>query len=236
MAPGLFPTSSAELSPRELLLAADAARHVVDEGIISVRALVRGRDGSSDASKLDVFVKGADRTLCVFREGKQQGREVLVLGDRVWLIVPGSKHPIAVSASQRLLGAASVADLAKMRLADEFDATMRDVADSVGNARCWVLDLRAKNAKAPYATGVLWIGQGDRLPRRLLLSLRSGKVAKELLFTAFRSDGGRTVLAQLEIRHLLTRERVESTILDFLRYQPASIDPAMFSPTARVRE
>ncbi len=227
---------AADVAARELLLAADASWHVVDEGIISVRALVRGPDGVPFTSELDVYVKGADRTLCVFREGKQKGRRVLVVGDKVWLIVPGSKRPIPISASQRLLGGASVADVARMRLADEFDGTVRSGSEDVDGKPCRVVDLVARSAKASYAAGTLWIDEGDRLPRRLRLALRSGKQAKEVLFTAFRREGGREVLSQMEIRHLLPHERGQMTLLDYVRYRPAPLDPALFAPEAGVPE
>ncbi len=236
LAAGFGRPSAEEVSARELLRAADESRHVVEEGVISVHALVRGRDGNPVESELDVYVQGLDRTLCVFREGKQKGRKVLVVGDRVWLIVPGSKRPIAVSANQRLLGGASVTDLARMRLADEFDGTVRDGVESVDATPCWVLDLKARSARASYAAGTLWVGREDRLPRRLRLGLRSGKEAKDLLFSVYRREGSRMVLARMEIRHLLAHERGEVTVLDFLRYQPSALDPAMFSPEAGVRE
>ena len=230
LAAGLGLSKGAGIPAQELLRAADATRHVIEEGVISVRVLVRAGDETPALSELDVYVKGPNRTLCVFREGKQKARKVLVIGDRVWLIVPGSKRPIPVSANQRLLGGASVADLARLRLAEEFEGTLREGVESVEDTPCWVLDLKARSAKASYAAGVLWVGQEDRLPRRLRLTLRSGKEAKEILFNAFRREGSRLVLARMEIRHLLAHERGEVTVLDFLRYQPASLDSAIFSP------
>ncbi len=227
---------AAGVSARELLLAADASWHVIDEGIISVRAVVRRRDGVPSTSDLDVYVKDPDRALCVFREGGQKGRRVLVAGDRVWLIVPGSTHPIAISASQRLLGGASVADVARLRLADEYDGAVRDGTEVVDSTPCRVVDLTARSARSSYAAGALWIGEDDRLPRKLRLNLRSGKEAKEILFTAFRREGRREVLSRMEIRHLLAHEHGQVTVLDFLRYRPLPLDPAMFSPESGVPE
>ncbi len=234
-AAGLAWPAEAGSFAQELLRAADASRHVIEEGAISVRAIVRGRDGIPEPSELDVYVKGTDRTLCVFREGKQKGRKVLVVGDRVWLLVPGSKHPIAISANQRLLGGASVADLARMWLADDFDGTLREGVEFLDGAPCWALDLKAKSAKASYAQGTLWIDQKNRLPRRLLLSLRSGKEAKEVVFTAFRREGYRMVLANMKIWHLLARERGLVTDLEFLQYKPEPLDSTMFDPEAQAR-
>jgi len=230
VAAGLVLPSETAIPAHDLLLATESVWHPIEEGVLSLRVIVRERDGTAAVSDLDVYVKGSDKALCVFREGKQKGRKVLVAGSRVWLIVPGSKHPVSVSANQRLLGAASVADVAKLRLADEFEGSPRSVPELVENTPCWVLDLTAKNTKAPYASGTVWIGKEDRLPRRLRLALRSGKEAKEILFNSFRRDGDRTVLAEMEIRHLLAHERGEVTVLDFLAIRRASLDSAMFTP------
>ena len=45
----------------------------------------------------------------------QESSKFLMVGDKAWLIVPGSKNPIAVTANQRMLGASSFADIARVR-------------------------------------------------------------------------------------------------------------------------
>ncbi|HKQ59934.1 MAG TPA: outer membrane lipoprotein-sorting protein [Candidatus Polarisedimenticolaceae bacterium] len=225
----------AALSVAALLQAADAPRHAIDEGIVHVRAAVEEPGKPAVDTRLDVYVRGAERVLCVFREGPQAGRRVLMVGDRVWLIVPGTKHAISLSANQRLLGGASIGDVARLRFAEEFTATLEPGEERIDEVPCRRLRLAAKTRRAAYAAGTLWIGAADDLPRRARLALRSGKEAKELRFLEFGRDHGKVVLQRMEIRHLLAAERGQVTRLEFTGYEPATLAPELFDPQ-RARE
>src|SRR5262245_46755342 len=176
-------------APATMLQKADAPHDAFSEGLIRLRVIVAERGKEPVDTTIDLFVQGTDKSLCVFREGKQKGRKILTVGDRVWLIVPGASRPIPVSKSQRLMGAASFGDIARLRFADEYEGTLREEESTVegkgGATSCRVLDLKAKHAGSAYPTAVLWIGRDDGLARRLRLSLASGKEAKEVLFTAY---------------------------------------------------
>ena len=65
-------------------------------------------------------MKGRDRALIVFRGGTNDGRKALTVGPKMWLIVPGTEHPVPITANQRLMGGASFGDVAQMRFAEDF--------------------------------------------------------------------------------------------------------------------
>src|SRR4029079_1871267 len=99
-----------------LLRAADAPRHPVSEGVIRIRATMSKetttKKGEPPGSvELSVEVKGGDRMRCAFLDGTQKGREVLAVGEKTWLLIPGASRPIQVSASQKLLGGASLGEI-----------------------------------------------------------------------------------------------------------------------------
>ena len=217
--------------PAAMLHRADAPHDAFPEGLIRMRVVVNERGKKPTATVLDLFVKGTDKSLCVFREGKQKGRKILTLGDRVWLIVPNASRPIPVSKTQRLMGAASFGDIARLRFADEYEATVRPgefpCEDPGGQTQCRVLDLKAKRAGSAYPTAVLWAGRDDGLARRLRLSLASGKEAKEVLFTGYTE---KPRIKTMEIRDLLQRGGENVTSLQFDGYEQRSLDPAMFDP------
>jgi hypothetical protein len=213
-----------------LLRAADASRHVLDEGEIRIRATMTKKGEPPGTAELLVQVKGSERMRCTFLDGTQKGREVLAVGPKTWLLVPGASRPVQVSANQKLLGGASLGEIGRLRLHDTYGATIRDGVEAVDGVPCLVLDLQAKERKAQYPKGVLWMGQADRLPRRLTLSLQSGKPAKEIRFTAFDREGGKTVLRRMEVRHLLFSERGTETSLEFLGYEAKAIPDARFEP------
>ncbi len=219
------------LDPAELLKRADAPYEAFPEGVIRLRVLVNERGKKPVSSGLELFVKGTDHALLVFREGKQSGRKVLTSGDRVFLIVPGASRPIPVSKTQRLMGAASFGDIARLRFADEYEATLRPaeerIAGAAGETACRVLELTAKRAGAAYPTAVLWVGREDGRARRLLLSLASGKDARDVAFTSY-DDEHR--IATMEIRDLLAAGGANVTSLVFENYARRPLDPSLFDP------
>ncbi len=231
LAPSAPPVAESDV----LLRGADAPRHVLDEGVLHVRALVQQGDAPSTETTLDVYVRGDDHALCVFRAGPLAGRRILTVRDRVWLILPHTTHPIRISANQRLFGGASITDVTRLRFAEEFRATLDPEVDSVDGVVCHVLRLRARSSRAAYASGTLWVGTADGLARRARLSLPSGKEAKEMRFVAYDDYHGKPVLRRLEIHHLLPTERGTVTTLDFLGYDSRAVAPEWFDPQ-RARE
>lgn len=217
--------------PAAMLQRADAPHDAFPEGLIDLRVTVNERGKDPVDAAIDLFVQGVDKSLCVFREGKQKGRKILTVGDHVWLIVPGASRPIPVSKSQRLMGAASFGDIARLRFADEYEGSVREGESAVpgkgGETACRVLDLKAKRAGSAYPTAVLWIGRDDGLARRLRLSLASGKEAKEVLFTGYDEH---LRLESMEIRDLLSKDGGTVTTLAFESYERKSLDPKMFEP------
>src|SRR5262249_26050661 len=90
---------------------ADSTRNAFDEAVITARAseVVDGKvTGSTD---FEVYTKGRDRGIIVFRSGSNSGRKVLTDGPKMWLIIPGATRPIPVTPNQRLMGGASMADV-----------------------------------------------------------------------------------------------------------------------------
>src|SRR5437870_3850717 len=122
------------------LQAADATRNAFEEAVITARAsqVVDGKvAGSAD---FEVYTKGRTRGLIVFRSGSGNGRKILTAGPRMWLIVPGASRPIPVTANQRLLGGASMGDVASLRFAEDYTATLRPGEEPVGGKASRVLD------------------------------------------------------------------------------------------------
>jgi hypothetical protein len=212
------------------LLAADAARNVFEEAVISARASQVTGGQVAGSAEFDIYTKGRDRGLIVFKGGKNSGRKVLTSGDRMWLIVPGASHPVPITPNQRLLGGASIADVARLRFAEDYVATMRPATETVNGKTCRVLDLTARSPKTAYPRVVLWMDEAQKLPVRVLFSLSSGREAKEVTFTKFGRSSGKTVVAEMEIRDLLASESGTITRLEYRDYRPAKIDDAIFTP------
>lgn len=217
-------------TPDDLLKAADRALHPIEEGAIRIRSTVAKPGEEAVVSDLEVLVRGEDHALCIFRSGPLAGRRILVAGDRVWLLVPGTTRPVPVSASQRLLGGASIGDVARLHFAAEFTAVPRAAGETVDGSPCRVLDLTARAPGAPYAGGTLWVDPRDGRPRRAIFRLPSGKDAKEVRYTEYAVEDGRPILARLEIDHRLPSERGMTTTLEFIGHETRTLDPGTFDP------
>jgi hypothetical protein len=215
---------------QQILQAADLTRNAFEEAVITARAsqVVDGKvTGSAD---FEVYTKGRSRGLIVFRSGPSSGRKILSDGPRMWMIIPGASRPIPVTPNQRLMGGASMGDVASLRFAEDFTATVRPGEESVLGKPCRVLDLTAKSPNAPYPGVVLWWNESEHLPAKVLFHLPSGKPAKEVTFTKFSRKEGKTVVSEMEIRDLLSRDPRSFTRLEYRDYRPARLDDALFTP------
>lgn len=121
-------------------------------------------------------------------------------------------------------------DVASLRFAEDFTASLRPGSELVGGKSCRVLDLTAKSPNAPYPRVVLWWNEAERLPAKVLFLLPSGKEAKEVTFTKFSRKAGKTIVSEMEIRDLLSRDPRTLTRLEYTDYRPAKLDDALFTP------
>jgi hypothetical protein len=208
----------------------DAARNTFEEAVISARATQIENGKVAGAADFDVYVKGRDRGLIVFRGGKNSGRKILTSGEKMWLIVPGATNAVPITPNQRLVGGASVGDVARLRLAEDYEGIARPGTEVVTGKTCRVLDLTAKSPRAAFPRIVLWYDEAERLPVRLLFSLPSGKPAKEVTFTRFAKAFGKTIVAEMEVRDLLARDSKTITRLEYRDVRPGKLDDKIFTP------
>ncbi len=216
-----------------LLVRADTPRQLFLNSKVSVRATLSRADKPDTISELELQIGDADHQLVLFKDAKAKGRKFLMRGDKSWLLVPGSKHPVAISANQRLLGNISFADLARIDLATDYNGSLRPGLEvcltlaGPGTAVCRVVDIRAATRRAPYASGTLWI-DGRGLAVHSVYALASGKPARAVDL-AYVQEGAGWRLKRTVIRDLLSGED-STTALDYLDHQPARFTPATFDP------
>ena len=212
------------------LVDVDRARNAFSEAVITARASQVTDGKVAGSADFEIYTKGEDRGLIVFRGGKNDGRKILNVGEKMWLMVPGASRALPITPNQRLLGGASVGDVARIEFAKDYTGAARPGTERVGGKPCRVVDLAAKSAKAPYSKVVLWFDEAAHLPCRLLFSLPSGKPAKDVTFVKFRRSGGQTFVAEMEVRDLLANEPKTVTRLEYLDYRSAKIDDKFFTP------
>ena len=221
------PASSPEV--QKWLENVDTARNAFPEAVIRARATQLVGEKTNGSAEFEIYVKGQEKSLIVFRGGSNNGRRVLTVGDRMWLMVPGASRPVPITANQRLMGGASIGDVARLRFASDYKAAARPETETVDGRACRVLDLTAKSPKAPFPKVTLWYDEAARVPARIVFALVSGKPARQVDFTRFSKQDGRTIVAQMDVRDLLASESRAVTRLEYLSYRPAKLDDAIFT-------
>ena len=226
---------AAEPDAAALLQSADAPRQGLLHSIVKVRATVQQADKPSQTSDFDLYLGNDDEQLVVFRDKKNKGRKFLMRGDKAWLIVPGSQHPIAVTANQRMLGAMSYTDIARVRLAQDYSGVLQSGMQPCGEPAqpCRVVDITANTKSAPYASGTLWI-DGDGLLRKAVYVLASGKPAKQIAYRYVDKDG-RMQPARLTVTDLLLSSQSGETTLEYLEHRPAEHPATLFDPEQQIQ-
>ena len=234
VAPALAAQSAEEV--HEWLKGVDASRNLETFAAVAAAQLQARATQIQDGKQLgtadfDIYVKGRDRALIVFRGGKNDGRKALTVGQKMWLIVPGAEHPVPITQNQRLMGGASFADVASLRFADDFEASLRPGTETVDGHVCRVIDLKAKAPGAAYPRATLWLdAEGEKLPRKIRFAFSTGRDAREVTFTGFRKVRDHTVVSEMEIRELFGSNTNTITKLEYLKIEPAKIDDSIFTP------
>lgn len=222
------------LDAHELLVRADAPRQQFLNAKVSVLASLARDDKPGSVSHLELYIGDADHQLVLFKDSKAKGRKFLLRGDKSWLLVPGSKHPVAISANQRMLGNISFADLARINLATDYTGQVRPALEACptlagpGTAVCRVVDIAATTRRVPYASGTLWI-DGRGLAVHAVFTLASGKPAR-VMDHEYVQQGAGWILKRTVIEDLLSGGNAVTTTLDYLDHQPARFTQETFDP------
>ena len=155
-----------------------------------------GRVGSDAIRRLEIYRKGSELELIRFLEPKDRGKFLLLRGDDLWFLAPGSRRPVALAPSYRVQGAA-VHELLGLDLARDYR-----IEGSSEKAGIVTFDLAAvsKQAAAPRLTWV--VSRESRRPLRADFRATSGKVLRVLEFRTWR-DAARGVPERLVVKDVV---------------------------------
>jgi len=174
-----------------------------------------------------VSVKG-ENSLVRFLSVKSKGQSLLMRGDDMWIFLPAVARPVRITPIQRLLGNVSNGDLARLRYAMDYDASIEGDADADG-VRCIVLDLRARRKGATYQRVRYFVRKTDSRPVRAEYFLTSGKPIKTATFSELRDMGGRPTLTRIDVRDAL--QSSSRTTIEFTSVTARSLPDKLFSPS-----
>ncbi len=208
-----------------LLARADAYRGGFDSSVIRVKLTNYVGERVTEEAEYEVAAKG-ENSLVKFLSARTKGQALLMRGDDMWFFLPAVARPIRITPIQRLLGNVSNGDLARLRYAADYDATVAGM-EMVDGTPAVVLDLRAKRKGATYQRVRYIVRKSDARPLRAEYFLTSGKPVKTATFGEPRNMGGRPILARIEIQDAI--RATSRTTIEILTIVPRELPDKMFS-------
>lgn len=179
---------------QQLLLRADDLRlppHSVEVkiGVVSVK------DGESEeAVEFRVLQnKGLTESLAVALSHDQRGQKYLYARSGLWFYAPGTRRAIRITPIQRLRGETVIGDLVRLRLAQDYTATLVG-EESVHGEESWVLDLDAKERGMSFPRIRMRLAKSSSKPVTAEYFLTSGKLYRTANFGNLRDFDGYTVI------------------------------------------
>jgi outer membrane lipoprotein-sorting protein len=209
-----------------LLALADGFRGGVESGVVQTRLTNYDADRMVEEAEFEVSIKG-DNSLVRFLSVRSKGQSLLMRGDDMWFFLPAVARPVRITPIQRLLGNVSNGDLARLRYAIDYDASIEGDGESDG-VKCTVLDLRARRKGATYQRVRYFVRKADARPVRAEYFLTSGKPIKTAVFGELRDMGGRPTLTRIEIHDAMRPS--STTTIDFLSITRRVLPDKLFSP------
>ncbi|WP_226647837.1 outer membrane lipoprotein-sorting protein [Microbulbifer variabilis] len=154
------------------------------------------KNGELDSmDKYHVYTRPQRKSLVVFKGAGEEGTKMLMLQDNYWMLMPRSRRPIRITPMQKLLGGASVGDVATLTWSEDYQgayAGQEMLQDRLVNR----LNLSVKTKGASYQRINLWVDSKDYFPVKAELYLKSGKLAKIAHFISGQREG-RQVVAEM---------------------------------------
>jgi outer membrane lipoprotein-sorting protein len=209
-----------------LLSRADAFRGGFDSFVTRIRITNYDAERVVEEAEFEVSIKG-ENSLVRFLSVRSKGQSLLMRGDDMWFFLPAVARPVRITPIQRLLGNVSNGDIARLRLADDYSATIEGPGEADGQAAA-VLDLRAKRKGATYQRVRYFVRPADGRPLRAEYFLTSGKPIKTATFENLREMAGQPTLTRVVI-HDVARPAAKTTI-DLITLTPKALPDKLFSP------
>jgi outer membrane lipoprotein-sorting protein len=212
-----------------ILARADAPRTALSEARMKLRVTTSRTGAAAFAGEFTVLVKGPEKIRVEFAAPEDRGKLLLVNGKDAWLVLPGTKNPIKVPRSHRVTGGFAVADVARTRFVDDYDAVVeRD--ETFGGRLCDVLRLTEKKGRDPaFPVLRVWVDRAEGRTRKIVFLLPSGKTAREATFDEWGSLRGVPTVTRMTIVDAL---RPGTTVVEYLDAEKAVLDDALFAPSA----
>lgn len=225
----VHPARSAPPDAAAILARADKPRAALQEARMKLRVSGSQPGGKgSFRGEFAVLVKGSEKLRIEFLAPEDAGKHLIVNGKDAWLVLPGTRNPIKVPRSHRVTGGFAVADVARTRFVEDYDATVERSEELAGRT-CDVLLLRARKGRDPaFPVLRVWVDREEGRTRKVVFLLPSGKTAREATFEVWGEIRGIPTVTRMTIVDAL---RPGTTVVEYLDVEKAKLDDVLFVPT-----
>jgi outer membrane lipoprotein-sorting protein len=185
------------------------------------------KDGKLDKEgRYQVLIQRGGKSLVLFRSPGEIGQKVLMVGDQLWMLLPGSARPIRITPLQKLLGEAATGDIATMTWSDDYNGSVgREI--EVDGVACLELELTARRPTLSYQRIVLHVARGDYRPVHADLYAVSNRKIKQAHFR-FETRAGRLLATSMTLRDEI---RVgHETVVETVSSRPRVFGDELFNP------
>lgn len=178
----LITSNSWANDPAVILQAADRYRLANENSEIQSVITTFLRDGSQEKERQYLVYAQANRqSLVVMQSPAEKGQKVLMSGDDFWIILPGSQRPMRITPMQKLVGDASIGDVATLNWSQDYQAQLVG-EEKCAEQACLHLSLSANRKSAAYQKIELWVSKQKFQPLSADLYVQSDKLAKHAIF------------------------------------------------------
>ncbi len=191
----------------EIIQKIDSQRLISNDFEMTIRVESYKNDRFQDSTVMKGYVKEGKMTMITYLEPASMiGRKILIHDNDIWIVVPNTKNPIRITASQRLMGGVSYGDVARVSYAEDYNAEPKGEDSIAGmnpdgsksNAKkCFFLELSAKDRGANYNKIKMWVDEDIFLPVKADFYALSGKKMTTAYYTAPKEWEGKTFITKI---------------------------------------
>ncbi|MBL7003685.1 MAG: outer membrane lipoprotein-sorting protein [Gammaproteobacteria bacterium] len=221
------------LTGEEMLIKADSFRLPHNQAKAVTQVELYKNDKLSKTRLYHVYLKQGQRSLVLFQSAKELGQKVLMIKDKFWMLMPKSRRPIRITATQKLLGEASTGDIANMRWAEYYKAEIVDQNADKNGVAAIHLSLSSQAKAATYERINLWLAKDSYAPIAADLFVKSGKLAKQASYVLDEIDGQQQVVEMVLLDKIQNNRK---TIVKTLSVEAISIADKYYNPLFLVRQ
>lgn len=216
---GLLFLASFSVMSADLLEEVDKYRNPSDAYLMQVKIVSPKEE---DASFL-VYLKGNDKTLIkVLGPKKNLGRNMLMIGENMWVYVPNIRRSVRVSLNQKLTGEAANGDISRMRWAGDYSYKVEKKTPKE-----WELFLEAKKTGLTYSKIRVWVDASDKRPLKAEFLTLSGKVIKTATYEDYQNTLGMMRPRKIHIVDNLKKDQFSNILIE--KMENKSFPDTMFN-------